>query len=64
MSLSQKECFINKNGWMISLYVESKYYSRVDLKAFPVLRDRGSLYLEEFAIPILQIERVCKEIRS
>ena len=23
--------------------------TRVDLKAFPVLRDRGSLYLEEFA---------------
>ena len=31
---------------MISLYVESKYYSRVDLKAFPKLKNRVVSYLE------------------
>ena len=44
-----KSFYINKNRRkIISLCVESKYFSRVDLKAFPILRNRGNLYLEQF----------------
>ena len=35
---------------MISLYVESKCYSPVDLKVFPLLGNQENLYLELFRL--------------
>ena len=45
-------CYIRGNIWMISLYVESKYYYQVDLEAFPVLRNReNSLFYSSRPAP-------------
>ena len=45
-----KSFHVNKNSEMMSLKVESKYFSWVDLKAFPILRNRRNFYLEKFEL--------------